>query len=180
MNNVLLKIYLTKFINLISQSSPIYIENPSENNNFLIEDCIFNNNTALNSNGGILFIKNSFIIIKNCLFFQNMAQRGGSIYFYCLISDQNLCNFTLISDIFIMNSAIFDGGAYKWEFLKPNEINNTFINNTASYSKDYSSYFCKLGLEITSQQENSSIDTLFVSFAQNSPNNLICIFIRYF
>ena len=166
-SNYILSIISTKFINLTGLSSSILIDNTAYNNtSIMIEDCIFLNNSAINSLGGSLHMKNAYISLSKNIFIANKATRGGAVYFDCLPNNKDLCLFTLSSNIFQSNIADIDGGAYKWQYIRPIDINNTYINNSAKYSNDYSGYFSRFGVQIT----DSEGILIFSSFSQNSSN----------
>ena len=149
------------FQNFLSNQSSIFIINSIFSSN--ISNNSFINLTVLSSSGGGCFIKNSKIFIISNLFFKNQAIRGGALYFECLFEDNDLCNFYLKDNNFVMNSALIDGGAYKFEYIEPYQTNNTFINNSAIYGIDYSSFFFRLGLRITYGNQ-----TIFSSFDKNN------------
>jgi len=110
------------------------------NYNTSIDSCVFINNSALstteNSGGGAISITgmytNSFTV-KNSIFINNSASKGGAIYSYTYSEISYLMNFSLENCIFIGNNAKygFGGAIYAFE-NKYNSINNcSFINNTA-------------------------------------------------
>ena len=165
LNNPFINLINSSFLNLMGPYSSIYIENSEYNNKSIIsiQTCLFYNNIARKSFGGSLHLKNSFISLNENIFISNIAIRGGGIYFDCLISDRNLCHFYLNSNIFISNIAQIDGAGYKWQFIRPITNNNTFFNNSAQYSPDFSGYFCRLGIQVSEFQ-----NILFNSFITNS------------
>ena len=154
------------FQNFLTLQSPIEINNP------LYMAYIFNssflNNTAKASFGGVLSIYKTKLYIDSCLFAYNIAVRGGCIFLSCAYIDKGLCNFTLIGNNFMENSAIIDGGAIKYQYVAPITINNSFQGNKAVYGPDRSSYFCRLGLQI-----NANNMSVFNSFKENKTNLIV-------
>lgn len=72
----------------------------------------------------------------------NQGWKGGAIKIDCSTFD---CNSTIQNSVFKNNQAI-EGGAIQFLKKKPVLSNNTFMNNTASYGKDISSYPVRLKL----------------------------------
>jgi len=136
----------TIFESFYSHQSSISIFNAL--NQVQISNCSFTNFTAIMSSGGVFHIQTSNIIIDSCVFYQNYAKRGGAIFFECDMQSASACNFTLNSNNFIENTAAIDGGAYKFQYIEPYENNNTFLNNSAIYQSDISSFFFRLGIQI--------------------------------
>ena len=155
------------FSSFYSNFSAIKIFTSTQPSN--IYNCSFINNTALDSEGGALYIQNSLINIQKCYFYRNNAIRGGGIYLYCLLVDKAKCNYSMILNVFIENTAIIDGGGLKYSYIEPILINNSFQNNVASYGSNYSSFFCKLGLEI----EDNNKTKIFSSLQQNNTDLMI-------
>lgn len=67
---------------------------------------------------------------------------GGSIYYGCLYYEGFDCNLTLKNNnVFIENNASDEGGSISWTNIKYFDDKSTvFINNTAFYGNDVSSY----------------------------------------
>ena len=82
------------------------------------------------------------------------------------------CDYELINNIFEQNRALISGGGYYWEYSKPLEFKNIFIENTAEISRNnFGSYFCRLGFQFISVQNNFE-NILFDSAHSNSSNEL--------
>ena len=172
-NNLYLNISHTNFSKLECFSNPILIQNSLGSENIEFFHCRFLRMSSKNSNGGAIYVENSNILLRNSIFVQNSAIQGGAIYLFCSFEFVNSCNFSLNSNIFLRNSAEIDGGALKWKYSKPIEQNNTYLLNKASYSSDFSGYFCKIGFEFyTISEENTTRSLNFSSFRGNSNSKL--------
>ena len=148
------------FSNFVSESSAITIISSQIETVTTITNCKFINNTALSSLGGVIFIQDSIMIVENSVFSSNIAVRGGAIYIYST-DDKNICTFK--NNQFINNQALIDGGAIKFQYTEPIDFNNTFMNNSARYGVDKSSFFSKLGFSVIFNNTR-----IFSSFGENS------------
>lgn len=115
-------IFSTNFQNILTKSSTFEAKNSFES--IMFENSKFFNVSGYN--GGAISISTGQIIINYCKFYNNFAQRGGALYFFCLIKDEKLCNFSVFSNEFIENTAIIDGGAFKFQYVEPLENNNSY------------------------------------------------------
>ena len=173
-NNIKLNISFCNFSKMTSLSSPILIQNIFSSEVITIYACKFLNLNASDNNGGSIYVNNAVISITKSIFSRNSALQGGAIYLFCSFELVYTCNFSLISNIFIRNYASIDGGALKWKFARPIEVNNIYSKNNASYSLDFSGYFCKIGFEYYTYSDNvHNASLLFTSFSVNSSNKLI-------
>jgi len=162
----------SNFYRISSNSSPFLIENSLSALNILISNCVFYQCNALNSNGGAISTSDSIIIIQNNTFLRNSAIQGGALFLYCSIGTS--CNYSIISNSFINNSAQIDGGAFKWKYFRPYETLNVYFNNYAAYSTDFSGFFCKIGFELeVFPYNNGTGKEVFSSFLSNSTDRLI-------
>lgn len=148
----------TNFQKILSKSSTFEAKNSFEP--IIFEYSMFFNVSGYH--GGAISIATGETIINFCKFYNNIAQRGGALFFYCLLKNEKICNFSMNSNEFIQNAALIDGGAFKFLYVEPLDKNNTYINNTALYSFDHSGYFMKLGFEIIFNGE-----LIFSSFSIN-------------
>ena len=164
----------TLFHNIKSNSSPIHITSCNFINIFNISHCNFNYLTSFDSNGGAMFLSNLKIQIINSTFLNNSAfLNGGAIYLFCSWDQKDLCNYSLRFNIFIKNYANLCGGAYLWQYSRPNESQNTFQDNKAANSQsNYGSFFYRLGFELIEKNNNIEI-IIFQSFDLNSTDKLI-------
>lgn len=93
----------------------------------LINNCIFNNNSArgIYGEGGSINLYNTTVNINNCEFKDNFASDGGAIYL-CY------CNALIENSHFENNNAEFFGGAiYSNDLIKI--VSSEFVNNSAGY-----------------------------------------------
>ena len=95
--------------------------------------------------GGALYLSNSNITISDSIFSSNKAIEGGAIYYYC--NGLTKCTVSISNSSFLDNIATVDGGAIKYNFYRPEILNSTFRNNTASYGPNIASYPIKIGLK---------------------------------
>ena len=156
--------------NIVSNSSIIYIsgsfyDQTDQNNVFLINNNSFMNNLCFDCSGSSLYISNANFSLTYNLFQLNQANYGGGLYIYCSSNTLTKCHFNLSFNNFISNNANFGGGAYKWEIMEPYSNNNSFINNSAKYGNNYTSFFCRLGLKIYDPTSNLSL--IYDSFSSN-------------
>ena len=91
-----------------------------------------------------MLVENSNATIQTSTFSKNIAQYGAAVDLswnigtYC-IYQINLWNFT-------QNSAVYHGGAVRYNLFRPNFTNNVFINNSAGYGPNIASYPIKIKL----------------------------------
>ena len=99
-----------------------------------------------------MLVENSNATIQTSTFSKNIAQYGAavdlswSISIYC-IYQISLWNFT-------QNSAVYHGGAIRYNLFRPTFANNVFVNNSAGYGPNIASYPIKIKLR------NSSSDNI--------------------
>ncbi|CAG9321986.1 unnamed protein product [Blepharisma stoltei] len=126
-----------------------FTSNTINSQNYEIISTEFVNNTS--SAGGAIYLNNINIEIKFCEFYENKAFMtsqisgfthesgiGGAIYFGCSYSGE--CNFNVFSNVFVGNSADYEGGAIDWFDVMPKFVNNLFENNKAIYGENIASY----------------------------------------
>ena len=97
-----------------------------------IRNCVFENNRAVDTGGGILQEDGGAIYcdscspsISNCVFIGNSAVRhGGAIR--CFVSSPSITNC-----IFSGNTTTYNGGAIDCEYSNPRVVNCTFSRNSA-------------------------------------------------
>ena len=120
-------------------------------NHLSLENCIISNNSTFGTGGGI---DASSFLIKNSKINSNYAKKGGGIYAWYngadyIIVNSEIKNNTatedgggiyvddtklfLITNSIIQNNRANEKGGAIFSSEKINVINNTFINNTASY-----------------------------------------------
>ena len=111
----------------------------------------FANNSAAKI-AGVAYALNTDVNVTNCTFVNNsaLASDGGVFYFDCDDTYINKCSYNITNSTFKNNSAYRDGGVIKFTYFKPNiTVNNTFINNTASYGPIMASYPVKIVMNDT-------------------------------
>ena len=127
-------------------SSPvIYINNDptaSLQQSLVLNRTSFTNNVA-NISAGVILSVNTNVSIDSCAFINNRALHsdGGALYLDCQSTMSIPCAYTISNSVFKNNSAAVDGGAIKYTFYSPDtSLNNSFVNNTASYGPAIASY----------------------------------------
>lgn len=163
-----LNITHSNFSHMSSLSSVFLIQDSLDCDFMILNQSIFSELHSKNDNGGAISVENSKINITNCVFTRNSAYQGGGIYLFCSFENIDLCNFALVKNKFIKNSAQIAGGALKWKYAKPKEVENVYLKNSAEHSVDYSSYFCKVGFDVVETDEKNKTVTLFSSYNVNS------------
>lgn len=136
---------------------------------FQITSTKFMNNKALR--GGALYTDNINITVQDSYFYNNSAYatylhqstygEGGATYNQC--SDFEDCTFYFANNTFSYNHADRNGGAISWRHFLPDDINNTYTNNTASYGTNISTYPISIHMigvdDITTPKYNSKLVT---------------------
>ena len=89
-----------------------------------LTDTLFNNNTATG---------NEDFDLLNIIY-----GKGGGAVFACTTMDD--CVFNLLRNKWHNNTAYANGGAISWIDIKPNNVESEYINNTAAYAGDESSF----------------------------------------
>ena len=102
---------------------------------------IDNGNTTLNY-GAAVHIMDSIVTIKNTIFINNTAEKGGAIDFSCTSASN--CNLKLINNTFFENRAVRQGGAINYDYTRPQFDNITYLSNSAPYGSDIASYPVKI------------------------------------
>ncbi|CAG9309797.1 unnamed protein product [Blepharisma stoltei] len=117
---------------------------------YYIDKSIFTNNSA--SKGGAFYTNNVMVNITNSDFKYNQALASGSTIvggvieygigggFVLECTDLSICEFNITNNSFTGNVASYNGGAYSWSDIMPLVESNTFINNSAPYAADVSSF----------------------------------------
>ena len=91
-----------------------------------IHDCIFTNNTAIDSAGALGWVKKENGTIAYCNFVNNSAPRGGALYL------NNGTEFYIRGSVFENNNASINGGAVFWDTGNEGRlIGCVFKNNNA-------------------------------------------------
>ena len=171
--SVMILIKNSHFENISGSKSPITFVDSSEGKMFLILASTFKSMISNTTNGGALSFFNIKLQITNCSFISNSARLGGgALYLFCGLDLADFCIYKITNNIFLDNLAMVAGGAYKWEFIKPIEYENLFLNNSANNSDNVSSFYCKLGFELYEMNILSDIIVSFRSFGQNSSDTL--------
>ena len=156
------KILSSKFTDLFLSSNALFISGSVSTSPLQIMNNSFININCLDCSGGAIYSSEIQIIIDSNIFSLNHALNGGAMNFNCPANLLTNCNFTVLNNVFRNNSATRGGGAFKWEYVSPITINNSYINNLASYGNDFTSFFCRLGMKLI---QNSQ--TVFDSFSSS-------------
>ena len=101
--------------------------------------------------GGAIDLIDSKLSINNTHFLSNYALSGAALSLRC--STISACTIDLMSNRFEHNDAVTQGGAIYYNFVRPNFIGNTFINNTASYGKNIASYAVRI-VQVNKEDQN--------------------------
>lgn len=113
-----------------------------------------------NESAGVILSVNTNVTVDGCLFENNTAilSDAGAIYLDCQDTSLLPCKYTIKNSIFKNNTAHIDGGAIKYTFYSPDiSQNNTFNLNNASYGQDIASYPVQMKiLDSLSQQSTQS------------------------
>ena len=118
----------------------------------------FLNNTA--ENGGALNVIDSNIIIAFCSFENNKAisKSGGAIL---LNNDDGISyNISILYCNFSSNLAKMEGGAIKYDDIKPSLKKNIFVDNQAIYGSNVASYSIKIGFKAFTKNVTTGIFSL--------------------
>ena len=86
-------------------------------------------------------MSNHIIEIRDWIFESNSALNGdgGSLYLAC--PDFTYCEYDVYGNSFVSNTASISGGAIKWNDIIPFNLSlNTFDDNSAIYGNDIASY----------------------------------------
>ena len=118
-----------------------------------ITDSVFEHCSAVN--GGAVYTDGFALNMQGNEFYSNLAlaanyqsveliqrNRGGAVYFVCSLHSS--CSFSLLSNLFVNNSAGEQGGALFWADNYPLLSENSFENNTAEYGPEIASYPVRL------------------------------------
>lgn len=171
--SVMILIKNSHFENISGRKSPISFVDSYEGKMFLIVTSTFKSMVSNTTNGGALSFFNIKLQITNCSFISNSAKlSGGAFYLYCDLNLAYFCIYKITNNVFLDNFAMVAGGAYKWEYVKPIEYENLFLNNSANNSDNVSSFYCKLGFELHEMNIFGDIIVSFLSFGQNSSDTL--------
>lgn len=105
-------------------------------NNILTPSSFFNEESEYGS--AISLLSPSSIEIINNTFLENWGKMGACLYYY----EDYFENFSILleNNLFFNNKALLGGGAIYWANAYPQSpptVNNTFIDNKASYANDY-------------------------------------------
>jgi len=106
--------------NIAEEGGGLFTDNIKIN----ITETLFNNNTAI---GNVDFDVLNLIYGK-----------GGGAVFAC--TAQSDCFFNLLRNKWHNNTAYANGGAISWNDIKPNNTDSEYINNTAAYAGNESSF----------------------------------------
>ncbi|CDW76607.1 UNKNOWN [Stylonychia lemnae] len=172
-----LTIQFGTFKNLTSTiAGAIYLNGENQNNYnnyFQINNSTFTQNTAQES-GGSIYAQNQDLLIRDNLFQQNKAinQNGGAIFLSCSSIFYN-CDHSIWRNTFKTNQAMLDGGAIFFDLMQPEMLmNNNYINNSASYGPNYASF--PFEVKILSKAKYNSSSQLFqdqlVKLSQQIPH----------
>ena len=99
-----------------------------------------------------MLVENSNATIQTSTFTNNIAQYGAAVDLSWSIS--TYCSYQISLWNFTQNSAVYHGGAIRYNLFRPNFTNNVFINNSAGYGPNIASYPIKIKLR------NSSSDNI--------------------
>jgi predicted outer membrane repeat protein len=98
--------------------------------------------------GGAIYADNISLKLIGNYFGRNLALgteidslrngEGGAVSMKC--TDLYFCRFSIENNTFIENSAVNSGGAVSWKHIEPTEVGNIYINNTALYGPNISSF----------------------------------------
>ena len=92
-----------------------------------------------------MLVENSNATIQTSNFFNNIAQYGAAVDLSWSIS--TYCTYQIISWNFTQNSAVYHGGAIRYNLFRPTFANNIFRNNSAGYGQNIASYPIKIKLK---------------------------------
>ncbi len=134
------------------------------NSTLLISNCIFENNYA--NRGGGMSIYGSTPIISNCIFRQNSGFEGGAIYL------GNSATPEISECDFIENDATYGGGIYSY-LSQPTIHNSSFIGNTSSNGGAY--YNKYIGGTITNSNFCLNASSNGAAFYISSNGNMLTI-----
>lgn len=141
----------------IKEAGAILLISSLNEEDFLIEKCYFFNNLALNK-GGALALYDAIVLLKDNIFSKNYANYGGAIFYD---SSKKESKIYLDNNSFIENEGFIDGGAIKWTYSEPYNIeSNNFKGNNAKYGKNIATLPIRMNVSVSSS-ENSSISRIF-------------------
>lgn len=138
--------------------------------NISIENSIFNDSFS-SMYGGAIYIYNVKVLIKNCSFFNNIAKKGGAIFYESSLENSSLMLTIKDKCFFSFNKALEGGGAIMWvnTVVLLESGNVLFKSNEAIYGKDIASPPMRIFVEISSkQEENKTIIEKFNSEINSS------------
>lgn len=100
--------------------------------------------------GGVIYIENIRLSLFNSNFKNNFGVDGGAIYYLCENYNSLFCDLDIMNNTFESNIASNHGGALKWLYKKPSNLNsNVFLNNFAGhYGQNIASFPIKISIEI--------------------------------
>ena len=93
------------------------------NSSFMIEDCHFHDNRALNF--GTIYASDSFVHVKGSHFENNSATKGGAIFV------ENHAVIEIINSTFTENKAKYGGAVYGQDYIDLRIENTVFSSNIA-------------------------------------------------
>ena len=112
---------------------------------FTIKDSRFFNNSA--EKGGSLYASNSVLNVTNSYFQNNSAETGGAVSIKHI--DYNYYP-SYISNCSFVNNSATRGGAINWENVRPELSSNYYLNNSAVYGDQVASY--AVAMQVISQR----------------------------
>ena len=112
---------------------------------FTIKDSRFFNNSA--EKGGSLYASNSVLNVTNSYFQNNSAETGGAVSIKHI--DYNYYP-SYISNCSFVNNSATRGGAINWENVRPELNSNYYLNNSAVYGDQVASY--AVAMQVISQR----------------------------
>lgn len=97
--------------------------------------------------GGAVYISQGDLNISLSKFISNIAEEsGGSLFFDCDLANE--CVWNISNNSFVKNSAKISGGAYHSNAFVPyGRKSNFFLENSAAYGPDYSSFPVRITLQ---------------------------------
>lgn len=138
----------------------IYISNQDSINDPIYKIQNSNFTDIVGSYGGVIYLENTRLSLFNSTFKGNFGVDGGAIYYFCNNNDSLLCDLDVMNNTFESNIASNHGGALKWLYKKPSNLNsNIFLNNFAlNYGNNIANFPIRLSIQIKNNNNISIHD----------------------